>query len=92
MTIAVDWDIKQQNKQTRQSSNAVFISYTMLYMATTIQTDFVVYYAIFSLVIILCLCAVGCLTRCARIAASVFVVLLFLVFMTTESRVMVWRL
>ena len=37
---------------------------------------FVVYYAVFGLVIILCLFAVCCLTECVFVVASVIVVLL----------------
>ena len=46
----------------------------------------------FGQVIILCLCAVGCLTGCALVVASLFVVLLCRNLTTTESMVTVWRL
>ena len=54
--------------------------------------SFVVYNAVFSLVIILCLCTVGCSTGCTLVVASVFVVLLCRDLTTTESRVKVWHL
>ena len=54
--------------------------------------NFVVYYVLFGLVVILCLCAVGSLTGCALVVASVFVVLLCHDLTTTESEVKVWRL
>ena len=47
---------------------------------------FMVYYAVFGLVILLCVCAVGCFTGCALVAASVFVVLCWDL-TATESRV-----
>ena len=50
------------------------------------------YYAVFGLVIILCMCEVGCLTLDNLVVASVFVVLLFRDLTTPESRVKVWRL
>ena len=50
--------------------------------------SFVMYYGVFGLVIILCLCAVGCLT----VVASVFVVLLCSELTTTESMVKIWHL
>ena len=34
--------------------------------------SFVLYYAVLGLVIILCFCAIGCLTGCALLVASVF--------------------
>ena len=54
--------------------------------------SFVVYYAVCDLVIILCLCTVGCLSVCSLVVASVFIVLLCHDLTTTESRVKVWRL
>ena len=54
--------------------------------------SFVVYYVLSGLIIILCLCAVGCLTGCALVVASVFVVLLCHDLTAIESRVNVWRL
>ena len=48
-----------------------------------------VYYAVFGVVIILCLGAVGCLTGCGLVVASVFVALLCHDLTTTESRVKV---
>ena len=54
--------------------------------------SFVVYYAVFGLVTILCLCAVGCLTGCALVVASVFAVHLCRDLTTTESMVNVWCL
>ena len=50
------------------------------------------YYVIFGLVTILCLCTVGCLSWCTLVVASVFVVLLCRGITTTESRLKVWRL
>ena len=46
-----------------------------------------VYYGVFGLVTILCLCAVGCLSGYALVVASIFDVLLFHDLTTTESRV-----
>ena len=53
--------------------------------------SFILNYAVFALETILCLCAVGCLTGCALVVASVFVVLLW-GHLTTESMVKIWRL
>ena len=52
--------------------------------------SFVVYYAVFGLMSILCLRAVGCLTGCALVVASVFFVLLCCDLTTTKSGVKVW--
>ena len=51
----------------------------------------VVYYAVYGLVIILCLYAVGCLTGYALVVTIVFVVLLYHDLKAAESRVKVWR-
>ena len=50
------------------------------------------YHAVFGQVIILCLCAVNCLTGCALVVTSVFVVLLCPDVTAKESGVKVWRL
>ena len=61
-------------------------------MAVVLYLSFVVYYVLVGLVIILCLCAVGCLTGSDLVVASVFVVLLCHDLTTTESWVTVWRM
>ena len=57
-----------------------------------LHLSFVVYFAVLGLVIILCLDAVGCLTGCALVVTSVFVVLLCRDLTMIESRVKVWHL
>ena len=54
--------------------------------------SFVLYYAVFGLLIIFCFSSVGCLTGCVLRVASVSVVLLCCDLTITDSRVKVWRL